>query len=279
MVKRKKQEFLFKLLIFIAVLIGAILLLIPLAWLVSTSLKPRGQLFLTPPKWIPNPILWGNYKKALTILPFHIFLKNTLIITFSVTFGTVLSSSIVAFGFARLRAPLRNFFFIVLLSTLMIPFQVVMIPRFILFKYLGWIDTFAPIIVPNFFAGAWNTFLLRQFYLTIPLEYDDAARIDGCSSWGIYWRIILPLAKPALVAIGIYSIMWQWNDFLEPLIYLNSQRKFTLQLGLRIFQGMHFTDWSLMMAATTVVLLPCLVLFFFTQRYFMKGIVVSGVKG
>jgi len=279
MVKRKKQEFLFKLLIFIAILIGAILLLIPLAWLVSTSLKPRGQLFLTPPKWIPNPILWGNYKKALTILPFHIFLKNTLIITFSVTFGTVLSSSIVAFGFARLRAPLRNFFFIVLLSTLMIPFQVVMIPRFILFKYLNWIDTFAPIIVPNFFAGAWNVFLLRQFYLTIPLEYDDAARIDGCSSWGIYWRIILPLAKPALVAIGVYSIMWQWNDFLEPLIYLNSQRKFTLQLGLRIFQGMHFTDWSLMMAATTVVLLPCLILFFFTQRYFMKGIVVSGVKG
>ena len=277
--KRKKQEFLFKLLIFIAILIGAILLLIPLAWLVSTSLKPRGQLFLTPPKWIPNPILWGNYKKALTILPFHIFLKNTLIITFSVTFGTVLSSSIVAFGFARLRAPLRNFFFIVLLSTLMIPFQVVMIPRFILFKYLNWIDTFAPIIVPNFFAGAWNVFLLRQFYLTIPLEYDDAARIDGCSSWGIYWRIILPLAKPALVAIGVYSIMWQWNDFLEPLIYLNSQRKFTLQLGLRIFQGMHFTDWSLMMAATTVVLLPCLILFFFTQRYFMKGIVVSGVKG
>jgi len=161
----------------------------------------------------------------------------------------------------------------------MIPFQVVMIPRFILFKYLNWIDTFAPIIVPNFFAGAWNVFLLRQFYLTIPLEYDDAARIDGCSSWGIYWRIILPLAKPALVAIGVYSIMWQWNDFLEPLIYLNSQRKFTLQLGLRIFQGMHFTDWSLMMAATTVVLLPCLILFFFTQRYFMKGIVVSGVKG
>jgi len=279
MVKRKKQEFLFKLLIFIAILIGAILLLIPLAWLVSTSLKPRGQLFLTPPKWIPNPILWGNYKKALTILPFHIFLKNTLIITFSVTFGTVLSSSIVAFGFARLRAPLRNFFFIVFLSTLIFPFQVVMIPRFILFKYLNWIDTFAPIIVPNFFAGAWNVFLLRQFYLTIPLEYDDAARIDGCSSWGIYWRIILPLAKPALVAIGVYSIMWQWNDFLEPLIYLNSQRKFTLQLGLRIFQGMHFTDWSLMMAATTVVLLPCLILFFFTQRYFIKGIVVSGVKG
>ncbi len=194
--------------------------------------------------------------------------------------GTLLSSSIVAYGFARLRARGRDVLFMILLSTMMIPPQVTMIPVFALFKLLNWTDTFKPLIIPNFFGGAFFIFLLRQFYMTIPIELDDAAKIDGCSYLGIFSRIILPLTKPALATVAIFSFMWSWNDFMDPLIYLNSRDKLTLTLALNRFTGMYgMTAWNLLMAASLVVALPCFVLFFFAQRYFIQGIVVTGLKG
>jgi len=194
--------------------------------------------------------------------------------------GTLLSSSIVAYGFARLRARGRDVLFMILLSTMMIPPQVTMIPVFALFKLLNWTDTFKPLIIPNFFGGAFFIFLLRQFYMTIPIELDDAAKIDGCSYLSIFSRIILPLTKPALATVAIFSFMWSWNDFMDPLIYLNSRDKLTLTLALNRFTGMYgMTAWNLLMAASLVVALPCFVLFFFAQRYFIQGIVVTGLKG
>ena len=202
------------------------------------------------------------------------------IITFATMVGTLLSSSIVAYGFARLRARGRDVLFMILLSTMMIPPQVTMIPVFALFKLLNWTDTFKPLIIPNFFGGAFFIFLLRQFYMTIPIELDDAAKIDGCSYLGIFSRIILPLTKPALATVAIFSFMWSWNDFMDPLIYLNSRDKLTLTLALNRFTGMYgMTAWNLLMAASLVVALPCFVLFFFAQRYFIQGIVVTGLKG
>lgn len=259
---------------------GAFLTTLPFAWLVSTSLKNRIQIFTYPPEWIPNPWVWSNYKEALTAFPFDLYVRNTLIITFANLAGTLLTASLAAYGFARLRFPGRDVIFMVLLSTLMLPYAVVIIPRYVIFRELGWLDTWLPLIVPNWFGGtAFFVFLLRQFFRTIPRELSDAARIDGASELRIYWQIVLPLARPALIVVAIFTFLDNWNDFIGPLIYLSNPDKFTVALGLASFRGLYSTQWAYLMAASTVMTVPTVVLFFAAQRYFVRGIVLTGIKG
>lgn len=260
-------------------LVGLILMFIPLAWTISTSLKKPGEVFLFPPTFIPSEIIWHNYVDAVTAIPFFQYLGNTVLITGLSVLGKVISVTLVAFAFARLRWWGRDTLFLIMLSTLMLPPHVTLVPQFILFKNLGWINTFLPLIIPQFFGGPWLTFLVRQFLLTLPRDLDDAARIDGCSSFGLFWRIILPLARPAILIIVIFVFNSTWNEFLLPLIYLQSQENFTLALGLRLFQGEASTSWHLLMAASLLTMLPVLILFFAAQKYFMQGIVFTGVKG
>lgn len=262
-----------------ALVIGSAIVMIPFVWLVSTSLKDPSNIFLDPPQWIPSPVRPENYVKAFTVMPFHLYLWNTCKITFSCLALQVISCSIVAFGFARMRFPGRNALFIVLLSTLMLPAQVTMIPMFKIWSSLGLYNTFVPLILPAAFGSAFFIFLLRQYFMTIPMEMDEAARIDGAGTLQVWWKVILPQAGPALATVAIFSFMAHWNDFLGPLIYLSDPDKRTLALALWAFQGQYATDWHLLMAASTVVMLPLLVLFFAAQKYFIQGVVISGVKG
>ncbi len=254
--------------------------MIPLVWIVSTSLKQQGEVFAYPPIWIPNPIQWGNYLEALTRAPLLRWLGNTASITLIALVGNVVTSSFVAFGFARLRFPGRNVLFILLLSTMMLPEVVTIIPRFMLFKALGWLDTILPMVVPPFFGGgAFNIFLVRQFYLTIPQDYDEAARIDGASNFAIWSRVLVPLSTPVLMAIGIFSFVAHWNDFLHPLLYLFTEDKKTLALGLRAFINPYDASWHISMAASMFLVVPIMILFFVGQRYFLRGVVMTGIAG
>ena len=257
---------------------GSAIFILPLFWQISTSLKVSEQLFVFPPIWIPDPIAWENYPRAMTMVPFGVYFINSSIVTSLSVMGRIVSASIIAYSFARLRWPGRDFFFIIVLATLMIPFQVLMIPLFLIFRRIGWINTFKPMIVPTWFGGAFFIFLLRQFFKTVPFELSDAARIDGCSELGIFLKIILPLAKPALAVVALFEFFWTWNDFISPLIYLNSQEKYTVAIGLQQFFGSHGADWGALMAAATVILIPSVLLFGFTQRYFIEGISVTGIK-
>lgn len=259
---------------------AAVVVVGPFAWLVSTSLKERRDIFLFPPQWMPDPIRWSNYSEALTALPFDRYLLNTLIITGTSMVGQVMSAALVAFAFARLRWPGRDHLFVLVLITMMLPQHVTFIPQFLGFRALGWVDTFWPLIVPAYFGGGpFYVFLLRQFFRTLPREIDDAARLDGTSNFGIFWRITLPLSKPALATVAIFSFYFHWNDFFGPLIYLQDPQLRTLSLGLRHFTGPYGTEWHLIMAASTAVVLPPIVLFFLAQRYFIQGVVFSGLKG
>lgn len=266
-------------LVYTLLIVGAFLFMIPFIWMLSSSLKELSQIFVYPPKWIPNPVRWDNYARALAKMNFPLALKNTLIITVLTVSGQLLSSALVAYGFARLKFPGRDFLFMLVISTMMLPSQVTMIPVFIIFRTLGWVDTLKPLIVPSFLgANAFAIFLLRQFFLTIPKELEDAARIDGCGSLRIFFQIMLPLAKPAMVTVGIFAFMGSWNDFFGPLIYLNSESMRTLAIALQTFQGQFTAEWNLLMAASVVVLLPVLVIFFSLQQYFVQGIVLTGLK-
>ncbi|WP_135553694.1 carbohydrate ABC transporter permease [Paenibacillus cymbidii] len=263
----------------ILLIVLGISFLLPFVWMISTSLKPDEQLFIFPPEWIPSQFMWSNYPDALSFFPFFKYLKNTLIICLWTLLGTTLSSAIVAYGFSRIQWPGRNFLFLILLSTMMLPYQVTMIPLFVLFKQLGWVGSFKPLIIPSFFGGAFSIFLVRQFYLTIPYELSDAARIDGCSEFRIFWQIILPLAKPALATVALFTFIGGWNDFLGPLIYLNDESKFTISLGLQQFVGVYGTEWSKLMSASVVTTVPIILLFFFGQKMFIQGISTTGLKG
>lgn len=264
-----------------AVMIAAsIVFMLPIFWLVTSSLKTQGQVFAQPPVWVPNPPQWGNYPEALRRAPLALWLRNTAIITGLAILGNIISSSLVAFSFARLRFPGKNALFILLLSTMMLPEVVTLIPRFILFRQLGWVDTFLPMVIPPFLGGgAYNIFLVRQFYMTIPRDFDEAARLDGASNFMIWWRILLPLSVPVLIAITIFSFVYHWNDFLHPLIYLFSEDKKTLALGLRAFINPTDASWHITMAASMFIVAPIMVLFFIGQRYFIRGIVMSGIAG
>lgn len=258
---------------------GAFVLMIPLAWMISTSLKNLGSVTTLPPEWIPRRFYWTNYADIFRLVPFGRYIWNTSFITLLDVMGKILSCSLVAFSFARLRWRGREVVFLIMLATMMLPPQVTMIPQFVVFKHLGLIDTIVPLVLPNWLGGPFLTFLLRQFFMTLPLDLDDAARIDGASIFGIYWRIVLPLSKPALAAVAIFMFNGSWNDFFGPLIYLHSREKYTIALGLRSFQDQNYTEWHLLMAASLVAMLPVVLIFFFAQKYFIQGIVFTGVKG
>jgi multiple sugar transport system permease protein len=258
----------------------ALVMLFPFAWLVSSSLKSQLAIFSYPPEWIPNPPMWQNYIEAMTFRPFHLYLRNSLAIAGLNMIAVVFSSSLCAYGFARLRFWGRDFWFAVVIATILLPNIVTLVPQFIIFTRLGWVNSILPLTVPLFFGGgAFNIFLLRQFFRTIPEELADAARIDGCSELGIYWRIMLPLSKPALITVAIFTFLASWNDLLGPLVYLRDPDTFTVAVGLAQFRGAMVTRWDLQMAAAAAMILPVVILFFFSQRYFIKGIVMTGLKG
>ena len=262
---------------------GACLLLVPIFWMVRTSLMHPGQIFIQPMIWIPNPVRFQNYVEAVTEMPLLTYAKNSALVSICTVIGSTLSASLVGFAFARLRAPDRDILFIILLSTMMLPAEVTMIPQFLLYKRIGWVDTFYPLVVPSFLGGgAFSIFLFRQFFMTVPRELDDAAKIDGAGFFRIYWNLILPLSKPVLATVGIFAFFWSWNDFMGPLIYLDSTERWTLPLGLRVFSGVQIytqTRWHLMMAASLLTMAPPTVLFFTAQRTFVQGIVLTGLKG
>lgn len=267
-----------KTLVYLILGAGSVIILMPLLWMVSTSLKPLSQVFRFPPEFIPQRIVWSNYPDALTQLPFDVYFGNTMFIVFWTVLGEVTASSVVAYAFARLRWKGRNALFIVVLATMMLPRQVTLIPDFLIFKYLGMIDTFWPLILPSWFGNPFYIFLLRQYFLTHSRELDQAAVIDGCSRFGVFWRITLPMSKPVLAAVAIFSFQYHWNDFFRPLIFLFDQDKYTLALGLQFFQGTYGTEWNSLMAVSLVVMLPLIIVFFFTQRIFIQGVVFTGYK-
>ncbi len=335
------QELLVKSLTTLVLAAGAVIIMIPLAFMISTSLKDRNQLRASPPPLIPweattaevngkdEPLYevtidgqtremaliknrpegkglfvdpadpertyelviaeqkalrhvelhFENYREALTSVPFDRYLLNTLIVTFVGMFGMLLSCSFVAYGFSRFRAPWLNVLFLVLLSTIMLPSQVTLLPVYVFFQRLGWIDTLLPLIVPQFFANAYDVFLLRQFFMTIPLELDDAAKIDGASPLQVLFYVILPQARPALLAVAIFHFLWSWNNFYEPLIFLHSRENWTVAVGLQTFNALYSVNTHLIMAASVAMIMPPIVLFFLSQRVFTQGVVMTGIKG
>jgi multiple sugar transport system permease protein len=268
---------------FLILAFGAVLMLMPFVWLVRSALMTDAQIFINPPQWIPNPVAWENFPEALTAQPFARYFLNTMIIEVLVVTGTVLTCSLTAFSFARLRWRGRNLVFGLLLTGVMLPYAVTLIPTFVGWAALGALDTFIPLTVPAWFAGAgggvFNIFLIRQFFLTIPYEMDEAAYIDGANPWQVFTRIVMPLSKPVIVVVTIFTFIGVWNDFLGPLLYLTDSDNFTLALGLATFQSTYTAQWGLLMAASLVVILPIIVLFFVLQRYFVEGVTLTGIKG
>ena len=270
-----------KLLTLILLCIGTVVIMVPFYWMVSTAFKDRSQLYAYPPQWIPNPIRYQNFSEAASLVPIWTFARNSAIIVTGVMIGTLLSCSLAAYGFARLRAPGRNLIFFVLLATLMLPSTVTLVPTYIGFNRLGWINSFAPLIVPAFFGSPFYIFLLRQFYMTIPRDLEESARLDGASSFRIWWNIILPLSKPVLATVAVFTFFATYNDFFGPLIYLNDQSKQTVAVALSYFTGSPTVgpQMHLLMAMATLAIVPSLLMFLLAQRYFVQSIVTTGLKG
>lgn len=271
-------------LLYITAIVTAILFSLPFFWTIGSSLKPITELFVFPPTLLPVEPRWQNYADVFRLAPFLRFIGNTIFITAFAMIGQILSASAVAYGFSRFRFPGREGLFFVVLSTMMLPWQVTIVPTFLLYRYLGWINTYLPLIVPSFFGGgAFYIFLLRQFFTTIPRDLDEAAKLDGASSIRIFWSILLPLSKPAIATVAIFAFIEHWNEFIGPLIYLNSPDKFTVSIGLRYFLSNSFENNeprdAILMAASLIVALPPLILFFSAQKYFVRGIVTTGLKG
>ncbi len=258
----------------------SILFILPFIWMVRSSLMELQQIFIMPPEWLPKPVKLENYIHALTIVPFAVYFKNTMIVLVLGMLGTLAASSLCAYSFARLRWRGRDFWFKLILTSMMLPEAVTLIPKFLGWKALGLVGTFAPLIVPAFFGGgAFNIFLLRQFYMSIPFELDEAAIVDGTSYFKIYTSIILPLSRSAMIVIAIFSFMFYWNDFMGPLIYLTNEANYTLALGLQMFQGAYNTRWEQLMAASTTIIVPCVIIFLSGQKYLLEGITMTGLKG
>jgi len=265
----------------------SILFMLPLVWMVVTAIKPLDETMASPPVWVPSQAQWGNFGEAfsynskdLGYVPFLVYGQNTLYVTILAVIGSLVSNALVAYSFARIPWKGRELLFGITLATMMVPGPVLMVPLYALFREFGWIGTFRPLWVPAFFGSAFNIFLLRQFLRTIPNELSEAAIIDGASEWRTFLDVILPLARPALVVIGVFTFMWAWNDFMGPLLYLTDQRTFTLSMGLQFFQSQHTgTPWNLLMAASLIVILPVIVVFFFAQKVFIQGIATTGMKG
>ena len=272
----------------LALLMICVGFILPFVWMLSTSLKTLDKTMSLPPTFIPDPMVPANYQTVLENrkLDFPLLARNTLIIAILSVVGTTLSSAVVAYGFAKVRFKGRGALFALMLATMMIPFPVIMVSLFSIFRWLGdntpiqFLGTLKPLWLPAWFGSAFNIFLLRQFFLTIPDELSEAALVDGCSDWGIFRRIILPLARPALVVVALFTFMGSWNDFLGPLVYIQHPSHYTLALGLQTFQSQHGgTQWNLLMAASVLVILPVIVLFFLAQKTFIQGIATTGIKG
>ncbi|CAN5516891.1 carbohydrate ABC transporter permease [soil metagenome] len=268
-----------KAVVYAILLAGTLVILTPFWWMVTTSLKTPAEVFTFPPTFLPHKIIWKNYVDIFQKAPFLLYFRNTTYVVLLDMIGTLLSASLVGFAFARLRWRGRDLLFLITLATMMLPGAVILIPRYLIFKELHWLDSFRPLWVPSFFGYAFFIFLMRQFYTTIPFDLDDAALIDGCSHFGVWWRILLPLTRPAMAACAIFTFNATWNDFLGPIIYLSSQDKLTLALGLLNFRGPHTTDWHYLMASSVVAMMPVILLYFFAQKYFIQGVVFTGVKG
>ncbi|HHJ3864729.1 TPA: carbohydrate ABC transporter permease [Enterococcus faecium] len=265
-----------KILSYVLMTVIGIILIIPLLWMVFTSLKPMEEIVRYPPTFFPEKIVWENYLDTIAAFPFWRYARNTLFITVLVVIGNVLSNSFIAYGFAKLDFPGKKLMFALVLSTMMIPGFVTMIPQYVLFSKIGWVGTYLPLIVPSFFGNAFNIFLMRQFYLSINNELIEAAEIDGANHLYIWSHLMLPLTKPALITIAINSFNAAWNDFLGPLLYIQDQEKYKLQIGLQVFQNQATTQWNYLMAGATLVLIPTILLFFFAQRYFIEGMDLTG---
>ena len=268
-----------RLVVYAVVAGGGVIMVIPFLWMLSTSLKTTVQSMAFPPEWVPQPFMWENFTRIYEYMPFFLFLYNSTKIVLFVLFGQLLTCSLAGYAFAKLRFPGRRTLFLILLSTMMVPTQVTLIPVFSIMKFLGWINTHYALIVPAFFGSVFGTFLLRQFFLGIPNDLEDAARIDGCTPFGIYWRVMLPLAKPSLATLAIFTFMGTWNDFMRPLIYLSDMDKMTLPVGLALLSNHEDIRIPLIMAGAMLSLLPILVLYIFGQKYFVRGIALTGIKG
>ena len=250
----------------------------PFIWMLLTSVKDIGDIFVYPPKWLPSKFHFENYARAFQAAPFGRYYLNSLIVACTVTLGQLITCSMAAYAFARLQFKGRDVLFYIFLGTMMIPYQVTMIPSFMVLYWLGWVVSYQAMIVPGL-ASAFGTFLLRQFFLTIPKELEEAAYIDGCGKFRVLWQIIIPLSKPALATLAIFTFMGTFNDFIWALIVVNSDHLRTVQLGLAIFRDRYITDWDLLMAGSVMATLPILIVFFFSQKYLIKGITLSGIKG
>jgi multiple sugar transport system permease protein len=264
---------------YLLLVLTAISMIFPFYWMVATSLKTEARVFAFPPEWIPNPPILDSYRYIFTELPFPTYVWNSVKISLLWTVGVVLSSSLAAYAFARVRFRGREPLFLITLAALMVPGQVTMIPLYVVMTRIGWVDTHWPLIAPAYFGSAFGIFLMRQYFMTIPQELNDAAKIDGCSHFGIYWRIMMPLAKAVIATLALLSFMGSWNDLLGPVIYLYTEKLFTLPLALTRFRGQYYTQWANMMAGATISVLPILIVFIFTQQYFVRGVVLSGLKG
>ena len=267
----------------IAVL-AALLFMVPFFWTISSSLKAHTEIYAYPPQWLPAVPQWQNYALVFSKVPFATFARNSIIVTFSAMAGQIISASLVAFGFARFRFPGRGVLFLLVLSTMLLPWEVTIVPLFLIFRQVGLLNSLWPLVIPSFFGGgAFSIFLLRQFFLTIPRDFDEAARMDGANSLQIFALVILPLSRPALATVAIFSFLNHWNEFIGPLIYINSSQWFTMPIGLRFFQNVPFSGEepreALLMAASLIMAGPCVLLFFVAQKYFVQGIVMSGIKG
>jgi multiple sugar transport system permease protein len=258
---------------------GAAIMLFPFAWMASLSLGTMEDLYAIPPRYIPEKIHWENYPNVTIIMPFFRYLGNTLFITAANIVGTLLSCTTTAYALARLRWKGRDLIFVLILGTMMMPPQVTLIPTYVIWRWLGALDTYIPLIVPSYMGAAYLTFLARQFFTTIPFELEDAARVDGCGFFGTFFRVMLPLSYPLLITLSMFAFVANWNNFFGPLIYLSSPDKYTLQLGMLAFRGQYYIHIPLTMAAATMILLPVLLIFLFGQQYFIRSVVMSGLKG
>lgn len=278
MKKKKSSAVLRRVLLYIVLILIAVIMIVPFLWMLSTSLKTQYDAVKIPPVWIPDPPQWENYVKLFTEQPMFQFMLNTIKIVFFVVLGQLFFSSLAAYSFARISFKGRNVVFFFYIATLMVPGQVTMIPTYLMFAKAGLTDNHLALILPAFFS-AFGVFLLRQFFMSLPRELEEAAEIDGCNPFMTYWRIMLPLVVPAMLTLGVFTLMNTWNDYMGPLIYLSSPEKYTMTLGIAYFKGVYTTQWNLVMAGSIVSVVPILIAYLCAQKYFIEGIAFSGVKG
>ncbi|MEK3889734.1 carbohydrate ABC transporter permease [Bacillus sp. FSL K6-3431] len=277
--RKKKKISLSGLIVHFLIIIGSLIMIFPFIWSITSSLKDISQIFLVPPEFIPKPFVWSNYPASLQAMPFGQAYWNSFYITVLVVGIQILTASMAAYAFAKIRFPGSNFLFVFFLATMMIPKQVTMIPTFMIMEKINWLDTHLPLIIPGALFNAFAVFLLRQFVMGIPKDLEEAAVIDGANPLRIYWHVILPLIRPAMAAVGIFIFMGTWNNFLEPLIYLSTPELFTVPLLLNYFKGLYVTDWALMMAGSVISVIPVLIIYIFAQKHIIEGVALTGMKG